>query len=76
MLGNRLLVAGDKQSGIKALEKNVVEYPKSAAVYFSLGKSYAVTSQRDRAIENFDKALALDPKMTEAVSELAKSKQP
>lgn len=76
MLGDRLFEGGDKQSAIKALEKNAMEYPKSAAVYLGLGKAYAATSQQDRAIESFEKSLALEPTMADARSELAKLKHP
>jgi tetratricopeptide (TPR) repeat protein len=76
MLGDRLFEGGDKQSAIKALEKNAMEYPTSAAVNLSLGKAYAATSQQDRAIESFEKSLALDPAMVEARNELAKFRPP
>jgi CubicO group peptidase (beta-lactamase class C family) len=74
MLGDRLFEGGDKQGAIKALEKNTLEYPKSAAVYLNLGKAYAATSQQSLAIENFERAVVLDPAMEEAKSELARLK--
>jgi CubicO group peptidase (beta-lactamase class C family) len=75
MLGDRLFEAGDRQSAIKALEKNALEYPASAAVQLALGKAYAATSRRDRALESFGKALALDPN-SDAKDEIAKLKLP
>jgi tetratricopeptide (TPR) repeat protein len=75
MLGDRLFEAGDYQDAIRALEKNTLDYPSSAAAQLALGKAYAATSMRERAIESFEKALALDPG-SEAKAEIAKLKQP
>jgi CubicO group peptidase (beta-lactamase class C family) len=71
MLGDRLFEAGDRESAIKALEKNAAEYPASAAARLALGKAYASTSRNDLARENFEKALALDP-ASDARSEIAR----
>ncbi|HTU65405.1 MAG TPA: serine hydrolase [Steroidobacteraceae bacterium] len=71
MLGDRLFEAGDRESAIKALERNVVDYPASAAARLALGKAYAATSRNDLARDNFEKALALDP-ASDARTELEK----
>jgi tetratricopeptide (TPR) repeat protein len=76
MLGDRIFEAGDNQGAIKALEKGAHEYPNSAAIYADLGKVYEVTAQPDRAVLNYEKALALDPTMIEVKHELAKLKRP
>jgi tetratricopeptide (TPR) repeat protein len=76
MVGDRLFEAGDKQSAIKALEKNTVEYPNSAAAYLGLGKALAATSETERANQNFQRALALDPTLVDASTELARLKPP
>ena len=75
MLGDRLLEAGDRQAAIKALERNTIEYPSSASAQLALGKAYAVTSLRERALQSFEKALALDSG-SDAKAEIEKLKHP
>jgi tetratricopeptide (TPR) repeat protein len=60
-LGYELLRKGEKASAVRILQINVDLYPKSANVYDSLGEAYAANGQKDHAIENYRKALAIDP---------------
>ena len=48
------------------LKLNVETYPQSANVYDSLGEAYLVSGDKEKAIENYRKALALDPTMESA----------
>lgn len=45
---------------------NVEAYPQSANVYDSLGEVYLLLGDKDKAIENYQKALAIDPQMESA----------
>jgi hypothetical protein len=62
-LGYQLLSAHNPEGAIKFFELNLEAYPKSANVYNSLGDAYAAKGDKQRAIENYQKALAIDPTM-------------
>jgi len=47
-------------------------FPRDARVYAEAGNSYALTGQRDKAIELYKKALELDPNLAAAKSNLEK----
>jgi len=59
-LGYKLLKT-NVESALYVFEKNVVLFPKSANVYDSLGEALALAGRREQAIENYRKAIALDP---------------
>jgi tetratricopeptide (TPR) repeat protein len=69
-VGYALLSKGDKEGAIKILELNVDMYPTSANVYDSLGEAYAAIGQKDHAIENYRKALTIDPNLATSVKAL------
>jgi len=71
-LGYWLLKKGDAGEAVKVLELNATAYPNSANVYDSLGEAYAANGQKDLAIENYKKALAIDPKMPSSIEALKK----
>jgi len=48
------------------LKLNVEAYPQSANVYDSLAEAYLLSGDKDKAIENYRRALAIDPKMESA----------
>ena len=43
------------------------EFPKSSNVYDSLGEAYAKAGNRELAIQNYKRAIELDPKNTNAI---------
>ncbi len=49
-------------AALKIFELNATEYPQSVAVYESLGETYKMAGNRQKAITNFEKARQLDPK--------------
>jgi len=52
---------GDAKSAVATLETAQEKLPNLAAVHYHLGMSYAATGQSDKATEQFQKALALEP---------------
>jgi CubicO group peptidase (beta-lactamase class C family) len=69
-LGYGLLEENRIPDAIAIFKLNVGEYPKSGNVYDSLAEAYAKNGQRQLAIENYKKSLALDPKNQNAVDKL------
>ena len=71
-LGYRLL--GGKRVGeaIVIFRMNADEHPESANVFDSLAAGYLAANDRARAIVNYERALALDPKMESALEALKK----
>jgi len=59
--GYRLLRKKQVNEAIEVLKLNVEAYPQSANVYDSLGEAYMVSGNKEKAIENYQKALAIDP---------------
>jgi cytochrome c-type biogenesis protein CcmH/NrfG len=54
------------QAAIAVLELNTQVYPEIANTYDSLGEAYMTNGDKELAIENFEKALSLDPDMDSA----------
>jgi CubicO group peptidase (beta-lactamase class C family) len=69
-LGYLLLEKGRNADAIAIFKLNVEEYPKSGNVYDSLAEAYAKDGQKQQAIENYRKAVELDPKNQDAVDKL------
>jgi len=65
-LGYQYLDRGENAAAIAVLELNVETHPKSANTYDSLGEAYADAGEKSLAIENYRKALTLDPDMKSA----------
>lgn len=63
------------KDAIDVFKFNVELYPKVANVFDSLGEAYAAIGNQKLAIENYTKALELDPTMTSARQMLAKLKK-
>jgi pentatricopeptide repeat protein len=55
---------GDAKNAVAMLETAQEKLPNLAAVHYHLGMSYAATGQSDKAAEQFQKALALEPEGT------------
>ena len=69
-LGYKLLGQGDHASAIEVFRLNTSAHPESANVYDSLGEAYLAAGNTPLAIESYEKAVALNPKMKSAASEL------
>ncbi|MFO7691713.1 MAG: alpha/beta hydrolase-fold protein [Vicinamibacterales bacterium] len=74
-VGYDLLRQGSVASAIELFKANVHFYPESANTYDSLAEGFMSAGDRERAIENYEKALALNPKNTNAAERLAKLKK-
>jgi FKBP-type peptidyl-prolyl cis-trans isomerase len=70
--GYRLLRKKQLKEAIEVLKFNVELYPQSANVYDSLGEAYMVLGDNEKAMENYQKALAIDPTMESAKQALKK----
>jgi len=64
--GYSLLRRKQVNEAIAVLKLNVEAYPQSANVYDSLAEAYLISGDREKAIENYRKALAIDPTMESA----------
>src|SRR5439155_1605928 len=69
-LGYRLLGKGETESAIQVFRLNVETHPGSANVRDSLGEAYLAAGNKPLALESYQKAVAIDPKMKTAVAEL------
>jgi tetratricopeptide (TPR) repeat protein len=59
--GWALYKKGDTKNAVAALEAAAAKLPDLAAVHYHLGISYAATEQPEKAKEQFNKALSLEP---------------
>ena len=74
-IGYDSLRSGRAEDAIRLFAQNAKEYPESSNVYDSLGDGYAAAGQKAAAIENYEKALKLDPQNTESAAKLKKLKE-
>ena len=70
--GYSLLRRKQVKEAIEVFKLNVKSYPQSANAYDSLGEAFMVQGYKEKAIENYQKALALDPTMESAKRALKK----
>jgi tetratricopeptide (TPR) repeat protein len=56
---------------IEVFKLNAEAYPESANVYDSLAEAYAAAGNKEAAIENYRKALKIDPSLESAKAALA-----
>jgi tetratricopeptide (TPR) repeat protein len=61
LLATRLSAAGKHVEALRALEMNAGYYPESASVAFETGRVYEALEDTPRAIEQYRKALQLQP---------------
>jgi uncharacterized membrane protein len=64
--GYALLRKGDIPGAIRVFQQNVEAHPESANVYDSLGEAYAEAGDTTRAVENYRKALEINPRSKSA----------
>jgi len=73
-LGYELLGRKKVADAIEVFKLVVEEYPQSANAYDSLGEAYVAAGQKQLAIENYEKALTIDPKFPSSIKALEKLK--
>jgi cytochrome c-type biogenesis protein CcmH/NrfG len=61
-VANDLRQAKKMKDAIKILELNAQEYPDKATVFEALGEAYKRNGNKKGALENYEKAVQLDPK--------------
>lgn len=70
-----LVLQKNPQEAIRVFQLNVEEYPKVGNTYDSLGEAYMSVSDFDKAILNYEKAIELDPKNTNAAQMIKRMKE-
>ena len=71
-LGYRLLQMKRMKDAIEIFKLNVEMYPERSNTYDSLGEAYMINGDKQLAIQNYKKALELNPKNAIAVENLKK----
>ena len=71
-VGHSLLRSGKQQEAIEIFKINARLSPEVAGAFVSLGEAYAAAGQNNLAIENYEKALKLNPKNENARRALEK----
>jgi tetratricopeptide (TPR) repeat protein len=74
--GYFLLGEGLVPEAIQIFRLNVEDYPQSGNVYDSLGEAFMAAGERELAIENYEKALEIDPDNSNAVRMLERLTDP
>ena len=69
-LGSSLMAKGRNDDAIRIFQLNVQQYPSSSFAYSSLADAYAAAGQKDLAIQNYEKAVQLEPRNREAEQKL------
>jgi tetratricopeptide (TPR) repeat protein len=59
--GYQLLNQGQADKAIEILTLNTQRFPKSANAWDSLGEAYALKGDKENAVKNFKKSIALNP---------------
>lgn len=74
--GYDLLGDGKKKEAIEVFRIVVIAFPRSSNAFDSLGEAYMEAGNKELAIENYKKSLALDPENQNAVEMLEKLNKP
>ncbi len=72
--GYVLLAQGKSQEAITIFRVNANLFPASANCFDSLGEAYATIGQKEKSIQSYERALALDPKNENVKAQLMKLK--
>jgi tetratricopeptide (TPR) repeat protein len=72
--GYNYLYAGKNDEAIKVLELNTVLFPNSFNVWDSLGEAYLKAGNKEKAKENYEKSMALNPNNESGKKALAELK--
>jgi len=73
-LGYDFLRSGNKDAAIEVFRFNTIRFPQSANTYDSLAEAYLAAGDKVKAVEYYEKALAIDPKLPSALEALKKLK--
>jgi len=73
-LGYALLRSPKKDDAVKVFRFNTIRFPQSANTFDSLAEAYLVGGDKVKAVEYYEKALAIDPKLASAIEALKKLK--
>jgi hypothetical protein len=73
-IGYALLDAHENDKAVECFKLNVSNNPASPYAYSHLADAYLAKGKRELAIQNYQKALALDPTLASAANALAKLK--
>jgi CubicO group peptidase (beta-lactamase class C family) len=73
-VGYSLLRSRKREAAIELFRYNVARYPRSANAYDSLAEAYLAVGEKAKAIEFYEKALAIDPKFPSAIEALKRLK--
>jgi CubicO group peptidase (beta-lactamase class C family) len=71
-LGYDLIAVRRLKDAIEVFKQNVADFPQSANVYDSLGEAYVADGNKEQALQNYQRALELDPKNTGAAEAIRK----
>ncbi len=74
-LGYALLRQGKKLEAIEVFKLNVEAYPEAYNTYDSLGEAYMENGQKDLAIANYEKSVALNPDNANGIEMLKKLRE-
>src|SRR5215467_4664648 len=74
-VGHTLLESGKTPDAIEVFKANAQNYPKSPDMYASLGEAYVRSGQKQLALENYEKSLALAPDNKDTVEAIKKLQQ-
>ena len=69
-VGGSLKTKGKNDDAIRIYQLNVQQNPNSSFAYSSLADAYAAAGQKDLAIQNYEKAVQLEPRNREADQKL------
>jgi len=69
-LGASLMEKGRHEDAIRIFRLNAEQNPTSSFAYSSLADAYAAAGQKDLAIQNYEKAVQLEPRNREAAQKL------
>lgn len=68
--GASLMAKGKSEDAVRVFQLNVQQNPNSSLAYSSLADAYAAAGQKDLAIQNYEKAIQLEPRNRDAEEKL------